>query len=151
MLYQECEYYRDTMNYLIRQDFSSFEEFNSFNHGWDTDFSMCSNQPYQARIEQFCSDEILVNTASFSQGTIQRGTTPAGMYTFALPVLIRGPMHWRSTPIHTQCLMAFPENRELQAVANGPMSMCTISVHEDRISKQLAVSDEYTRHAPNKG
>ena len=139
------------MNYPVRQDFSSFEEFNSFNHGWDTDFSMCSNQPYQARIEQFCSDEILVNTASFSQGTIQRGTTPAGMHTFALPVLIRGPMYWRSIPIHRQCLIAFPENHELHAVANGPMSMCTISVREDRISKQLAVSGEYTHHALNKG
>ena len=139
------------MNYQIEQDFSSFEEFNSFNHGWDTDFSVCSNQPYQARIEQFASDEVLVNTGSFSQGTIQRGTTPPGMHTFALPVLIRGPMYWRSIPIHTQCLMAFPENHELQAVAYGPSSMCTISVHEDRISKQLAVSGEYNHNDLNKG
>ena len=139
------------MNYQVRQNFSSFEEFNSFNHGWDTDFSICSNRPYQARIEQFSSDNILVNTASFSQGTIQRGTTPAGMHTFALPVLIRGPMYWRSTPVHTQCLIAFPEDHELQAVANGPISMCTISVHEDRISRQLAVSGDYTHHALNKG
>ncbi|MEH6611649.1 MAG: helix-turn-helix domain-containing protein [Halioglobus sp.] len=139
------------MNYQVRQDFSSFEEFNSFNHGWDTDFSVCSNQPYQARIEQFASDEVLVNTGSFSQGTIQRGTTPPGMHTFALPVLIRGPMYWRSIPIHTQCLMAFPENHELQAVAYGPSSMCTISVHEDRISKQLAVSGEYNHNDLNKG
>jgi AraC-like DNA-binding protein len=138
------------MNYQVRQNFSSFEEFNSFNHGWDTDFSLCSNQPYQARIEQFSSDEILVNTASFSQGTIQRGTTPPGMHTFALPVLIQGPMYWRNIPVHTQCLMAFPENRELHAVANGAMNMCTISVHDDRISKQLAVSGEYTHHALNK-
>jgi AraC family ethanolamine operon transcriptional activator len=139
------------MKYQISQTFSCFEEFNSFNHGWDADFSASTHGSQQAKIEHIATKSILINTGSYDVGTIQRGTTPAGMHTFALPLSIVGPMSWRNIPISTNSLMLFPENRELYALANGPVSICTLSIADDLVAKQLALFGENVSNRLDKG
>jgi AraC family ethanolamine operon transcriptional activator len=139
------------MKYHVSKKFSSFDEFNSFTHGWDADFSANTKAECQAQIEQVHSDGVLINTGSYTQATIQRGTTPSGMHTFAIPFWIRGPMYWRNIPVITNSLMVFPKDRELYAAAKGPVSICSISVAEDLVAKQLSLCSKNVSHALNTG
>jgi hypothetical protein len=102
------------MKYHVSKKFSSFDEFNSFTHGWDADFSASNRGECQAQIEHIDSSSVLINTGSYAQATIQRGTTPPGMHTFAIPFYVHWPMYWRNIPITTNSLMLFPKDRVLE-------------------------------------
>lgn len=113
------------------QDFSSFEEFNAFSHGWDAHFRVAQTGNFNAQIEQLVGQQILVNVASMDTGTIQRGSTPVGMRTFALPITLGGPATWLNQEIDPHALMLFPKTGELFCIAGGPMRMATLSVKEE--------------------
>ena len=125
------------MTLSITRTFDSFEEFNSFPHGWHADFRVTSSDPYVATIEHTAMKAVLINTASYSQPTLQRASTPAGMRTLALPVQIHGPMSWFNYDIDDRSLMLFPENRELFSVSSGPMHIATFSIADDLFERQL--------------
>jgi len=132
------------MTLSITRTFDSFEEFNSFPHGWDADFRVTSGDAYVARIEHTQMKHVLINSASYSEPTLQRASTPAGSRTLALPVQIHGPMSWFNYEINDRSLMLFPENRELFSVSRGSMHISTFSIADelfDRQLEQLAVTD----------
>lgn len=110
--------------------FNSFDEFNAFDHGWDVDFRVTQPGHYGAGIEQFAGQDLLVNIATFDKGTLQRGSTPSGMRTFALPGNLEGHTTWLDKEVETHSLMLFPKSGDLHCVAGGAMKMATLSVDE---------------------
>ena len=128
--YRNCARKYDTTVY-VKQAFSSFEEFNSFPNGWDTEFHEAGTGSALLEIETLSSGNILINTAGFGQPTLQRGSTPGGMRTFALPVRLSAEATWLDRQISPTSLMLFPESGELFCVAGGAMTMATVSVAND--------------------
>lgn len=121
--------------------FDSFEAFNSFPHGWDTEFRVTSGEDFRASIKHVASEGILVNSAGFTQATLQRGSTPPGMRTLALPRRVDGPTSWLNHDIDDQSLMLFPESRELLCVSSARMHVDTLSVADAMFERQLAEID----------
>lgn len=117
------------------QGFNSFDHFNAFDHGWNVDFRAAQAGDYIAHIEQFVGNRVLVNIGTFDQGTLQKGSTPRGMRTFALPMMLGGRATWLDYEVETQSLMLFPNSGELSCLADGTMKMLTLSVEEDLVEE----------------
>ena len=117
-----------TVAVYLRQKFDSFDEFNSFPNGWDTEFREAGARSGALEIETLFSGNVLLNTAAFGQPTIQAGSTPSGMRTFALPARPEAASTWLDRQISTRSLMLFPDTGELFCVAGGAMEMATVSV-----------------------
>ena len=85
------------MKYLTETRFSSMEEWNDHPHGWEVDFR--ATGPGEARSQLQQSDvpnRLVIATGTFEAPTLQRGTTPHGMRTFALPLSAGRHIMWRS-------------------------------------------------------
>ncbi len=108
--------------------FSSFEEFNSFSHGWDVEFSTTTPRHYSAALRQSRAPGLLVNTVALSSPTLQRGTAPEGMRTFALPSRMPNRCNWRGLPVNQRTLLVFPEDRELFSTMGAAAEMMTVSL-----------------------
>lgn len=121
------------MHYQRHVQFSSFEEFDSFPHGWDTEFSTTAPNDYIATLSQSVAPGLLVNTAALSSPTLQRGTTPKGMRTFALPARLPNPYSWRGLPVHEQTLIIFPDDRELFSTMGANAEIVTISIEQSLV------------------
>ncbi len=129
------------MTLAISTAFNSFEAFNAFPHGWDADFRVTTTENYRATLQHAAAEGILLNSASYSQPTLQRASTPVGMYTMALPVYVKGPMTWYHHEIDQRSLMLFAENRELFSVSSAAMHITTLSIHEELFESQLEQID----------
>ena len=129
------------MYYQREQNFSSFDEFNSAPHGWDTDFSTTEQGSYQVKLKQSVAPDLLVNTAWLSSPTLQRASTPEGMRTFALPVRLPGPYCWRGLPVTEKTLMVFPSDRELFSMMGADSEVMTISIDQPKADKFLQAWD----------
>lgn len=118
------------MLYQREAQFSTFEEFNAFPHGWDADFSITSSDRAGVTLAQSVAPGVLLNTARLSCPTLQRGSTPEDMRTFALPLQLPSPYCWRGLPVEAQTLMAFPNDRELFSTMGADAEMLTISIDQ---------------------
>ena len=125
------------MQYQQEAHFSSYEEFNSFPHGWDVEFSATSPRDYEASLHQSMAPGILVNTAQLSSATLQRGSTPVGMRTFALPLELPSPYCWRGRPVDENTLITFPDDRELFSTMGAGVEMLTISIDQAQVDSLL--------------
>lgn len=141
----------EEMPHKILQTFDSIEEFNSFNSGWDVEFSSVACGNIRTTMEHLATKHLVINIATTGASTIQRGSTPPGMQTFAFPLAITGAMSWRNIRVSTNSLMTFPKNGELFAVANGPMHICTLSIDNDLIEHRLAASEDQPLELVNSG
>ena len=124
----------------VQQTFNSFEEFNSFPNGWDTEFREVGLETGPLQIETLASGKLLLNTAEFGQPTIQQGSTPTGMRTFALPARLEGGATWLNRQLSPTTLMLFPLSGELFCAATGAMKMATVSIEEqlfDDLSRSM--------------
>ena len=132
------------MTLSVSQQFDSFDEFNAFPHGWDADFRVTTTENYVATLQHASAEGVLVNSASYSQPTLQRASTPVGMRSIALPLQICGPMTWYQHEIDQHSLMFFAENRELFSVSSAAMHIPTFSIADDlfeRLLEQIDVAD----------
>ena len=125
------------MQYQRDATFRSFEEFNSFTHGWDVEFSTTAPRHYSASIRQTQAPGLLVNSVELSSPTLQRGTAPEDMRTFALPFKMPNQCNWRSLPVSQRTLLIFPEDRELFSTMGADAEMMTISLDNTLVDSSL--------------
>lgn len=118
------------IRYQREQYFSSFDEFDRFPSGWDTDFSTTSAGPYKVALKQCAMPGVFVNTAWLGSPTLQQASTPKGMRTFALPLHLPGPYCWRGLSVDARTFMAFPSDRELFSMMGADSEILTISVDQ---------------------
>lgn len=125
------------MRYAITQNFDSFEEFDAFPTGWDTRFQLVGASDCIARLQQSRSTGVLVNSVNFTGGTLQEGSTPSGMRTFALPLSLQGPLAWLGRNATDHSLLQFGDAEELFAVVAGGCDICTISIDREILDDLL--------------
>ena len=125
------------MHYQLERHFSSFDELNSFPHGWDTDFSTTSAAPCSVTLRQCAVPGMMINTARLGAATLQQASTPVGMRTFALPMRLSAPYCWRGLPINETTLMTFPLDRELFSVMGADSEVLTMSIEQDLVDRYL--------------
>ena len=134
--YQKCAINDDnTMKFVTETRFDSMDEWNDYPHGWEVDF--CATCPGDARstMQQSAAPRLLITKGTFEAPTLQRGTTPNGMRTFALPLSPGRDIMWRGHRAMRGALLVFPDDRELHCTTAGPVSILTLSVADTLIAQ----------------
>ena len=125
------------MNYQQKQYFNSFDEFNTYPHGWDANFSTTSAGAYRVVLKQSAAPGFFMNTALFSCPTLQQASTPLGMRTFALPLRLPNPYCWRGLEVGVETFMIFPTDRDLFSMMGADSEVMTISVDQRLVDSCL--------------
>lgn len=108
--------------------FSSLEEVNAFPHGWDTEFYALKAGLDGFRMERQEGAATVLTVGHFRGPTLQLGSTPSGMQTFAIPQQSDGSLIWHRKSSNINSLLTFGNDRELHSTSDGPVSICTISI-----------------------
>ncbi len=84
----------DNSSILIKQHFDSFEEFAELAVAWNADFRQLDAGHFKSDMFQAQIGATLISGARLGCNVEQRGSVPAGMYTFALPDAGSSGMRW---------------------------------------------------------
>jgi AraC-like DNA-binding protein len=121
--------------------FDNIDELNAFPHGWDVQFRSPGRGEKRFTMEQAGTHDLVVNCAGMSGASIQRGSTPVGMRTFAIVLHSEGGLFWRGMPVDQGSLMIFGEDRELDCTSATSCRICTLSISEQLIKSYLQACD----------
>lgn len=115
---------------LIAQQFDSFEELADIVVGWDADFRQLNAEGFKSKLFQAQIGSLLLSNAHFGCHVDQRGTTPAGMRTFAVPSTDCPGIRWFGHITNPDVLLVFPTHGEIQAFSRAGFSVATFSIPE---------------------
>jgi AraC family ethanolamine operon transcriptional activator len=123
------EYTHDS-SVLIAQQFDSFEELAGIIVGWDADFRQLNAEDFKSGLFQAQIGSLLLSNAHFGCHVDQRGATPLGVRTFAVPDADCPEIRWFGHVTGPNVLLAFPMNGEVQAFSRPGFSVSTFSIPE---------------------
>lgn len=129
---------------LISQKFDSFEELAGIAVGWDTDFRQLTSERFKSELFQAQVGSMLISDAHFGCHVDQRGATPAGMRTFAVPDSDCPEIRWFGHVTGPDVLLVFPTHGEVQAFSRPGFSVVTFSLPE-------ALLEEFFEHNSGPG
>lgn len=127
---------------LFARRFDSFEELAHLAVAWDLDFRQLDSSRAASGLLQAQLGSLLVSSARFGCHVDQRGATPAGMRTFAIPDADCSEMRWFGRAVDRNSLLAFPANGELAAASRPGFAVTTVSVPQALLDRYLAVGGE---------
>ena len=79
---------------LVDRQFDSFEELSEIAVGWDSDFRQLDAERFKSKVLLAQVGSILLSNGRFGCHVEQRGATPSGMRTFAVPNVDCPEMRW---------------------------------------------------------
>lgn len=108
--------------------FSSLEEANAFPHGWDLEFYALQRGQNEFCLERLEGRSTVINVGRFNGPTLQMGSTPEGMKTFALSPCERDNLAWHGYNLDARSLMVFGADRDLYSTSRAAVDIYTVSV-----------------------
>ncbi len=120
---------------LVARQFDSFEELSEIAVGWDSDFRQLDAERFNSEILLAQIGSILLANGRFGCHVDQRGATPAGMRTFAVPDVDCSEMHWFGHAVEQDVLLTFPSHGELEAYSRPGFNVTTFSIPEDLLAE----------------
>jgi len=139
------------MDYQRLHQFDSLAAFNAGPHGWDVDIRQLNGTDKGATLGVSRGENILISTTTLGAATLQRGSSPPGMRSFAL---LTGQSHdhaFRGHTIDRSTLIIVPRDRELHAVSAAGVQILNISIDEhllSRAARQLEIPDSQLDQLP---
>lgn len=118
---------------LKAQHFDSFEELADIATFWNADFRQISPEESKSVFFQAMFGPLLLSHGRFGCFVEQRGETPAGMLTFAIPDPASPPMRWFGHTINSDTLLLFPQHREIEVFSRPGFSTMTFSIQESSL------------------
>ena len=131
----------DNSGVLIAQQFDSFEELADIAVGWDADFRQLTAERFKSELFQAHVGSLLISNAHFGCHVDQRGATPAGMRTFAVPDSDCPEMRWFGHLVGPDVLLAFPTHGEVQAFSRPGFNVSTFSIPEELLEEFFEHND----------
>jgi AraC family ethanolamine operon transcriptional activator len=121
----------ESQAFLVRHRFRDVDELAQVGRAWDLDFRQVSRGPFEGEVVQWGSQRVQLARGSLGGRLHQRGSTPAGHRTFAIPATRDIRLFWRGRDIGPDQIMIFPRSRELDCASHPDFDMFTVSVTED--------------------
>jgi len=121
---------------FIRQTFNDLEQLNVAAKKWKLDFRQLDTGRLEGEVMILDSAQVQLGTVNFNRHLEQRGITPGGYRTFAIPADHKQYFNWREHQIKGNNLMIFPSSGEIDAVSYPGFQVFTISLR-DGILKEL--------------
>ena len=126
---------------LLARRFDSFEELAHLAVAWDLDFRQLDSSRSASALSQAQLGSLLVSSARFGCHVDQRGATPVGMRTFAIPHADCSEMRWFGRPVDCNSLLTFPSNGELRAISRPGFAVTTVSVPQALLDRYAQLSE----------
>ena len=122
---------------LINREFDSFQEIVEMASGWDADFRQLTREDFKPHVFQAKTDLLLLSNVQFGCVVDQRGATPPGMRTFALPNPECPEFNWFGQKINQNDLLIFPVHGELDAFTRTGFNVMTFSIPESYLLERF--------------
>lgn len=119
---------------LAAQQFDSFEELSELAVGWNADFRQLDAERFKPDLFLAQIGSILISGAHIGCHTNQRGATPAGMRTFAIPDVDCTEMIWYGHVIGPDVLLVFPTHGEIDVHSRPGFGVTVFSIPEYLLS-----------------
>ncbi|MCP4407126.1 MAG: helix-turn-helix domain-containing protein [Gammaproteobacteria bacterium] len=128
----------DTAIVLVERKFDSFEEFSELAVAWNADFRQLDAECSKSNMFQAKIGALLLSSACLGCHVEQRGETPNGMRTFAIPNIGSSEMNWFGRLVCDESLLLFPRHGEIDVYSRPGFSVLTFSVPEALLYAYLA-------------
>ncbi len=122
----------------LSYEFDSFEAFDALISGWDTRFDLLNGGDSRVSLRQVAAPGFLLSDVVMRAASLQQGSAPRGMRTFALPLAPTRRLIWRDYNVGANSMLVFPEGGELFALTEDRFSVLTLSLESELLEGCLA-------------
>jgi len=116
--------------FVIRHVFDDVDELAEVARAWDIDFRQLSRGGFRGSVMQAGTDRLQLGRVQLQGVLHQRGTTPAGLFTFAVPAAIQMNLNWRGHTIGRNEVLVHGPFGELESTSQPDFDMFLVSVPE---------------------
>jgi len=126
---------KDPKSFILNDRFTDFEEFAQATRAWDLDFIQLDRGNFETEIIQVGVDDFLLTQASFSRFIDQKGSSPPGLWTFAILTNESSPIIWRGRKISNKSVMIYAPGSEIDAQSRPGFDVYTLSYPESLLDE----------------
>ena len=124
--------------YLVRGRFGDFDELSEATRGWDLDFRQLDVGASPAELLQLTEPQTSFGRVQLGRHYHQRGSSPPGIRTFALPEDGVSSIHWCGYDVTENALMTFHPGGDFDGVSQPGFEVYTLSFSEERLAETAA-------------
>ena len=96
--------------------------------GWNLELVQLERGRFQGRLRQWLDGQTFISRARFRKRLSQRGYSPGGRVTLAVPAAADFDVRYRGQPTCASDIMIFPHDGELDTVSSATFDVYTISL-----------------------
>jgi AraC family ethanolamine operon transcriptional activator len=122
-------------SFILNDRFTDFEEFAQATRAWDLDFIQLDRGDFETEIHQVGVGDILLTQASFSRFIDQKGSSPPGLWTFAILTDKSSDIIWRGRQVSKKSLMIYAPGSEIDAQSKPGFDVYTLSYPESLLDE----------------
>lgn len=129
---------------ILHRRFDDFDALTDAAREWDLDFLQLDRGGFEGEVLQATAGRLFFSEGRFGRKLEQRGSAPAGMRTFVVPVHEGVRFIWRRKHVESTDVLLFPHSGELHAISQSDFHVFTISCPEDllyEVAEMRGVSD----------
>ena len=121
--------------FLLNDRFTDFDEFAHATRGWDLDFVQLDHGNFETEMIQVRVDDVLLTQASFNRFIDQKGSSPPGLWTFAILTDKSSDIIWRGRQVGKKSLMIYAPGSEINAQSRPRFDVYTLSYPESLLNE----------------
>ncbi len=127
-------------SFILNDRFTDFEEFAQATRAWDLDFIQLDRGNFETEIVQVGVGDILLAQASFSRFIDQKGSSPPGLWTFAILTDRSSDIIWRGRQVSKKSVMIYSPGSEIDAQSRPGFAVYTLSYPESLLDELAQMS-----------
>ena len=122
-------------SFILNDRFTDFEEFAQATRAWDLDFIQLDRGNFETEIAQVGVGDVLLAQASFNRFIDQKGSSPPGLWTFAILTNESSPIIWRGRQVSKKSVMIYSPGSEIDAQSRPGFDVYTLSYPESLLDE----------------
>jgi len=126
---------KDPYFFILNDRFTDFEEFAQATRAWDLDFIQLDRGNFETEITQVGVGDVLLAQASFNRFIDQKGSSPSGLWTFAILTSESSPIIWRGREVSKKSVMIYSPGSEIDAQSRPGFDVYTLSYPESLLDE----------------
>jgi len=132
---------QEPKSFILNDRFTDFEEFTQATRAWDLDFIQLDRGNFETEITQVGVGNFLLAQASFNRFIDQRGSSPPGLWTFAILADKSSDIIWRGRQVGKKSLMIYAPGSEIDAQSRPGFDVYTLSYPESLLDELAQMSE----------
>ena len=126
---------QELKSFILNDRFTDFEEFTQATRAWDLDFIQLDRGNFETEITQVGVGDVLLAQASFNRFIDQRGSSPPGLWTFAILADKSSDIIWRGRQVSKKSMMIYAPGSEIDAQSRPGFDVYTLSYPESLLDE----------------